>query len=194
MPLAGPGAAWPEGAPRPAGLEGLELRRWAPDDAPRVHAAVTASFDHLHPWLPWAHRPPAPEDERIFIAQSIQDWDEGRAYGYGIFDPERNVLGSAALMRREGTAMEVGYWAHAAHTGRGLIAAAAATLTWTALALPGVTAVRIRCDEANTRSAAVPRRLGYRLDHVEDRAPAAPAETGRLLCWVITRDALTGWR
>jgi RimJ/RimL family protein N-acetyltransferase len=193
MPLADPDAKWPEDVPRPSGLDGLELRRWTAGDAQRVYDAVTESFDHLHPWAPWAARPPTFEDEQAFVTQAIRDWDEGRTYAYGIFDPEGNLLGSTALMKPEGADMEIGYWVHAAHTGRGLITAAAATLTLAAFDLPGVAAVWIRCDEANVRSAAVPRRLGYRLDHQETRRPAAPAEIGRVLCWIMTRD-MFGWR
>jgi RimJ/RimL family protein N-acetyltransferase len=45
--------------------------------------------------------------------------------------------------------------------------------------------VEIHCDEANVRSAAVPRRLGYRLDRVEDGDRTAPADTGRRMIWVL---------
>ena len=44
--------------------------------------------------------------------------------------------------------------------------------------------VEIHTDEANTISAAIPQRLGYRLDRIDERVPAAPAETGRLQIWV----------
>jgi RimJ/RimL family protein N-acetyltransferase len=195
MPLADPDARWPDPAPPAlarvrADLPGAYLRRWTLRDQAAVYDAVTASFDHLHPWAPWAARPPSFEDEKAFVAQAVRDWDEGRAFAYGIFDADGALLGSAALMRPEGTGqMEIGYWVHAAHVRRGLATAAAAALTRAAFGLAGVTGVRIRCDEANVPSAAVPRRLGYRLDHVEVRQPAAPAERGRLQCWVMARGA-----
>jgi RimJ/RimL family protein N-acetyltransferase len=56
-----------------------------------------------------------------------------------------------------------------------------------ALALPGVSRAEIHCDEANTASAAIPRRLGYRLDRIEERKPEAPGESGRLMIWVRER-------
>ena len=49
----------------------------------------------------------------------------------------------------------------------------------------GLGRVEIHCDEANHRSAAIPRRLGYRLDRVEDDAIAAPGESGRSMVWVF---------
>jgi RimJ/RimL family protein N-acetyltransferase len=196
IPLADPDAGWPRPPlPAPDRLRGVDLRRWSEDDARAVYDAVTESFEHLHPWAPWAARPPTFEDEQAFVVQAVRDWDEGRAHAYGIFGPDGTLLGSAALMRPEGagSTLEIGYWVHVAHVRRGLATAAAAALTRAAFALPGVTGVRIRCDEANVPSVAVPRRLGYRLDHVEIREPAAPAESGRLLCWVMTRSAF-GWR
>jgi len=44
--------------------------------------------------------------------------------------------------------------------------------------------VEIQCDEANTASAGVPRKLGYRLDRVENHEKEAPGERGRRMIWV----------
>jgi RimJ/RimL family protein N-acetyltransferase len=52
-----------------------------------------------------------------------------------------------------------------------------------ALAHDGIETVYIRCDERNTRSAAVPRRLGYKLERTLSRAPEAPGESGQLMIW-----------
>jgi RimJ/RimL family protein N-acetyltransferase len=81
-------------------------------------------------------------------------------------------------------AIEIGYWTHVAHAGRGYMTAAAGSITQVAGALPDVDRVEIHTDEANLRSAAIPRKLGYRLDRVQTRRPEAPAESGRLQIWV----------
>ena len=69
-------------------------------------------------------------------------------------------------------------------TGRGIVSAAARALTTVALAIDGVTRVEIHCDEANERSAAVARRLGYRLDRIEVDHVSAPGDLGRSMIWV----------
>ena len=98
------------------------------------------------------------------------------------------MLGTFGLHRRIGPdGIEMGYWIHADHAGRGYGTAAARALTPVALALPGITRVEIHCDAANAASAAIPRRLGYRLERIEDREPAAPGESGRHLIWVRER-------
>jgi RimJ/RimL family protein N-acetyltransferase len=62
-------------------------------------------------------------------------------------------------------------------------------LTEAAFGLESVERVEIHCDEANRRSAAVPRRLGYRLDRVESHELATPLATGRHIIWVADRGA-----
>jgi RimJ/RimL family protein N-acetyltransferase len=71
-------------------------------------------------------------------------------------------------MTRPEAGFEIGYWLHAAYTGRGLATRAAAMLVAEAWRV-GAAYVMIRHDEANVRSRAVPERLGFRF--VERRAP-----------------------
>jgi hypothetical protein len=58
-------------------------------------------------------------------------------------------------------------------------------MTRVALALPGAHRAEIHCDQANAASAAIARKLGYRLDRVERCQPGAPGESGRLMVWVM---------
>ena len=58
-----------------------------------------------------------------------------------------------------------------------------ASPTWRST-VDGVSRVEIHCDEANVRSAAVARRLGYRLDRIEPDVVSAPGDLGRSMIWV----------
>jgi RimJ/RimL family protein N-acetyltransferase len=98
---------------------------------------------------------------------------------------DQRAVGSIGLHARIGAgALEIGYWIHSAFTGHGIATTCAGALTTAALALPDVTRVEIHCDEANVRSAAIPRRLGYRLARVEPAQITAPGEVGRDMIWV----------
>jgi RimJ/RimL family protein N-acetyltransferase len=89
-------------------------------------------------------------------------------------------------------AVELGYWVHVDFTGRGYATAGARALTQAGLALSDVARVEIHTDEANVISAAIPRRLGYRLDRVDELPPEAPAHSGRLQIWVMERPGPDG--
>jgi RimJ/RimL family protein N-acetyltransferase len=66
---------------------------------------------------------------------------------------------------------------HVDFTGRGYATACARALTQAGLALCDVVRVEIHTDEANAISAAVPRRLGYRLDRVDEVGPPGLTHT-----------------
>jgi RimJ/RimL family protein N-acetyltransferase len=167
--------------------DGVVLRRPAAADGDRQAAAIDASLEQLRPWMAWADdSAAAPERRAEHLARVDEGWATGSEFAYLILDPaEATVLGAAGLHRRIGPrAIEIGYWVHVDHGGRGVATAAARVATAAALALPDVDRVEIHCDEANVRSAAVPRRLGYRLDRIEDDGVTAPAEVGRSMIWV----------
>jgi RimJ/RimL family protein N-acetyltransferase len=151
--------------------------------------AVNASLDHLRPWMPWAQEPANAQSIGGFLLGAEADWVAHRAFQYIITaSGGSSFLGCCGLHARLGPgALEIGYWVHADHVGRGVATAAAGALTSTALSLAEVERVEIRCDAANARSAAVARRLGYRLDRIETRIPRTPGETDALMIWVLDR-------
>jgi RimJ/RimL family protein N-acetyltransferase len=173
-------------------LQDLVLRRWSKSDAMILLTAVGESFEHLHPWMPWAAHPPVLIDQAGFLDAAVRQWATNEAFLYGIFDrSEQTLLGGIGLHDRVG-GWEIGYWVHIARIRHGIATTSAAVLTDVALSLPALRRVEIHCDQANTASAAVPRRLGYRLDRVQDETSDAPAECGKRMIWVMTRDAYPG--
>jgi RimJ/RimL family protein N-acetyltransferase len=174
------------------------LRRVIPEDAEAVADAVAASMEHLKPWMPWA-APEAtdPANQRARILEAYGSWEAGTDFIYSVLlpiddrippDGAPTLVGTFGLHARTGPgSIEMGYWIHAAHAGRGYGTAAARALTSVALELPDVRRVEIHCDVANAASAAIPRRLGYRLDRIQAREPETAAETGRQMIWVRER-------
>jgi RimJ/RimL family protein N-acetyltransferase len=163
---------------------GASLRRHGVEQAEAVHRAIEDSRDHLRPWMFWADQ--SRTDTVAFLQRSVEEWAQGRSFGYAIIDAEDgSVLGGAGLHNRLGPdALEIGYWRRAGAGGRGVVTAAGWALTSAALALPDIERVEIHCDEANVASAAVPRRLGFVLDRIEDRPIDAPGQRGRSMIWI----------
>lgn len=168
------------------------VRRVRASDASAIAAAVGSSLDALQPWMPWATAAAAERANQLArVAEADHRWESGLSYTYSVLTAENGTLvGEVALHRRPGEgSMELGYWIAAGQAGRGYGTSASAALTSVALGLDGVLRVEIHCDAANTASAAVARRLGYRLDRIEERRPEAPGESGRLMVWVLDKPA-----
>jgi len=180
----------------------LVLRRVHADDAGAIAVAVGASLEHLRPWMPWA-TPEAADlrSQLVRVAEADELWESGTGFIYVMIardtgppdpdapgtvkDPDGEFVGTIGLHRRPADdVVEIGYWTMAGRTRRGYATAAAQAMTQVALALPGARRVEIQCDEANTASAGVPRKLGYRLDRVENHEKEAPGERGRRMIWV----------
>jgi RimJ/RimL family protein N-acetyltransferase len=170
-------------------LGGVVLRRWTHADVPALTAAAQESLDHLQPFMSWATPEQTTEAAfHEFVDATTARAADGSEAVFGVFDATTGaVLGGCGLHDRLPVpgGLEIGYWLHVDATGRGLMTHIAGHLTQLALGWPGITRVEIHCDRANLRSAAVPQRLGYRLDRIEpsDR-PLAPADTGEHMIWV----------
>jgi RimJ/RimL family protein N-acetyltransferase len=174
----------------PAELHGpiVILRRYRLTDRDALWDSIATSHDHLRPWMPWAQAPPTEESVLAFLIPAVEDFGAEHPAGYAITLAESGrFAGGCGLMPRIGPgALEIGYWLDVRVVGRGLATEAVALLTNTALTIDGADRVEIHCDQANVRSAAVPERLGYRLDRIEDDEIAAPGESGRSMIWIVT--------
>ncbi|MBO0808123.1 MAG: GNAT family N-acetyltransferase [Actinobacteria bacterium] len=184
----------PEHPPRqpPERVDGglVLLRRVRAEDADDIARVVRASLEHLRPWMPWATAEAGSRAAQLArVAEADDLWEAGSDFIYSVRPAaESTVAGQVGLHRRAGDGgIEIGYWIAVNHTGRGLGTAAARALTPVALSLPGVTRVEIHCDEANLASAAIPRKLGYRLERIDTREPEAPGERGRRMIWLKER-------
>lgn len=155
----------------------LCLRRWHAADATALLPVLDRNTAHLGPWIPPHVATPAPLPELAArLAGFADDFRAGRAYRYAVLARDGSrLLGEADLFPRAAAGrvplvdadhVEIGYWLDMAVTGQGFATEAAAALLGVAQALPGMTHVEIRCDAANAPSAAVPLRLGFRLDTV----------------------------
>jgi len=156
-----------EGAP-PLRIETprLVLRCWDPADAPLFEPALASSVEHVGSWIPQAFDEPTDAHGiGLRLERFRAEFLAGVGFVYAILDPaESEVLGECGLMPRIGPrALEIGYWIRVDQVGRGLATEATHALTVAALALPEVDRIEIHCDPDNAPSAAVPRKLGYRL-------------------------------
>jgi RimJ/RimL family protein N-acetyltransferase len=182
-----PGPAYRIKTPR------LVIRCWDPKDAPLLKQAVDDNIDHLLPWMSWARQEPETlqaKVERLRIARG--KFDLNQDFGYGIFSPDESlVLGAAGLHARVGEgAREIGYWIHRGHINQGLATEAASALVKVAFEVDCIDRVEIHCDPNNTRSAAVPRKLGFTLEAtLRRRLPQGDGHLRDTMVWTLFVDA-----
>ena len=170
--------------------EGLELRRWDPAFTKPMIAAIETSFAELQQWMSWAQEMPTVDELRQVLLDGQLAFDADRAWDYAIFETESGQLvgGSGLHPSNRPDRFEIGYWVRSDWTCRGIATAATSALVDAAFSdLGEITQIVIRMDQANRASAAIPRKLGFTLDHEEDRDLLAKAHTGRGYVWIQHR-------
>lgn len=172
--------------------ERLVLRPWTGDDAVELAPILQANVPHLSPWIPQRVWEPAPPEElRERLAGFATAFATDLEWRYAMrLRADGRLLGEVALFPRDASGrvafasadrVEMGYWLRADETGRGLVAEAATALIAEARRLARVSRLEIRCDERNTSSVAIPRRLGMELEDVSE-----DSENGaRLQTWTL---------
>ncbi|WP_430867062.1 GNAT family N-acetyltransferase [Demequina aurantiaca] len=159
----------------------VETRAYEIADAEALDAAMAANHVRLREWMPWAwDEPQTLETRRNLLSHFRTRFEAGEDFTMGMFDRESGaLLGGTGLHPRVGPGvLEIGYWLTADAEGRGLMTEVAGALTQVALGLGLTGRVEIHCDPANTRSRAVPSRLGYVLEDTRP-GPAGSADEGR---------------
>lgn len=178
--------------PVPAKLrtERLYLRSWQPADAARLLPVLEANVNHLVDWIPPHVAAPAPVSEiELRLVGFAEDFQAGRSWRFALFSADqRDLFGEVDLFPRsaEGRVhfasadrMEIGYWLRSDVTGKGYATEAARAMLELAMTMPRVSRVEIHCDPRNAPSAAVPRRLGFRLERSGSGQPSIlPEEPG----------------
>lgn len=171
------------------GAHGLVLRRWRLADRDGLLAAIEASMPELRRFMPWASEDPTPATVGAFLELVAVDVPGTTSIGFGLLDAGGEIVGGFGLHDRRGPGvLEIGYWVRSDRTGRGYATAATRALTCVALdTCPDIDRMEIRCDPANLASAAIPTKLGYRLDRVDPSEIEAAAQTGSQQVWVLER-------
>lgn len=122
---------------------------------------------HLGEWLPWVERMKSVEDFERFVLLSKQKHAEGTEASYVIVENEK-VIGRAGLyhFNHKDRIASIGYWICKEHEGRGIITKACRALISYGFRDLGLNRIEIKCGTGNTRSRAVPERLGFTLEGI----------------------------
>lgn len=163
----------------------LLLRPWHLDDAETLAPLLEANHAYVRDWIPAsASTPVAAPLLRERLARYADEFSGNRAWRYALFTRDSHeLIGELTLFPRtyasrcelvDADRIEIGYWLREAAAGNGYITEACTAALELARAYPQCQCAEIRVDVRNTRSAAVPQRLGFALADTVQQPMSAP--------------------
>ena len=134
-------------------------------DAPAVYALIDQDREYLREWLPFIDATHAEDDTLTFIRASLEQFSTNEGFAAGLWRGEQviGVIGTKKidwLNRR----VEVGYWIGRAFQGQGIMTDACRAVVDYLFRKLELNRVEIHCATGNSKSAAIPRRLGFTLE------------------------------
>lgn len=150
---------------------GLELRQIEFPDAEATFALVERNREYLRPWLPWVDHTLSAEDVREFIARAETQYESHQGPNAGIWleDVLIGFIGCHPIDWSNRNC-SIGYWLDGAHQGKGVISRCCRAMVDYLFSDARLHRVEIRCGTGNTRSCAIPARLGFTREGVAHEA------------------------
>ena len=147
----------------------LNLSALGPEHVDQLQEVIPRNKAHLAASMPWAHTEPLSREDRIDLLRQMRgNFDLSLDFVLGIFEQSTNrYIGGTGIHPRVGPqALEIGYWIAADRQGNGLVTETVTALVSVAFETMGARRLEIRCSPQNSRSRAIPERLGFHLDGV----------------------------
>lgn len=141
---------------------GIDIRLFELKDAEAVFAVVERNRAYLRQWLPWVDFTSSAENIRNFIVRVREQFETGRGPQAGIWI-EGEFAGSVGCHPIDwpNKNCSIGYWIEERYQGKGIMTRCCVTLIDYLFRDLGLHRVTIQCGTGNSRSCAIPERLGF---------------------------------
>ncbi len=147
--------------------EDTELRIYEERHAQEVADLVDQNRTYLRTWLPWVDNSKTVEDSKAFIQSALKQFAHNEGFQAGIWYKDKLVGGIGYNpINWASRKVEIGYWLAESMQGKGLMTRICRTLITYAFNELGLNKVVIRCATGNTRSCAIPKRLGFKQEGI----------------------------
>ncbi|MBA2176411.1 GNAT family N-acetyltransferase [Halobacillus locisalis] len=147
--------------------EELSIKLIGLEDAEELFALADESREHLATWLPWINFTKSPEDTKQFIQSAMKRY--GEADGLTVCILYKGAIAGTIDLHAidwKNRKTSIGYWMGAKYKGKGLLTRSCQALFTYAFRDLGLNRIEIRADVRNTKSWAVPERLGFEKEGV----------------------------
>jgi len=138
------------------------MRSLEKSDAAAVFAAVDGNRAHLRAWLPWVDSTDSPAVTEGVIASWEKDYANKTDIVFGIFENDEYVgnMGLHSIKSANNSGM-IGYWLVENRQGRGIVSDCVRALMNFGFHELELNRIYINCAVENTKSRAIPERLGF---------------------------------
>ncbi len=150
----------------------ITLRSPGLPDAEGLFDLISSNRKHLGRWLPALVAVKSIAQEREWLQGRIDDTDGEKSLLIIVGEEVVGVIG--AHIQEQNAAAEVRYWLAEGQQGRGITTRSCAAIVDELFRVQGINRVVIRTAVDNTRSRAVPERLGFAHEGVERQAVKLP--------------------
>jgi ribosomal-protein-serine acetyltransferase len=140
----------------------LALELLAPRHAQELYEAVDENREHLRPWMPWVESTKSVHDIEAFISTTLSQIANNSGFQTAIRSDKKivGVIGMHGVdWRNKSTSL--GYWLARDAQGRGIMTRAGAAYIAHSFSDLDLHRVEIRCATENSKSRAIPERLGF---------------------------------
>lgn len=145
----------------------LKLRMLREEDAEELFTVVDANRQHLREWLPWLDVNTEIEHTRQFIRSTDEQHARNEGFVCAVLLADR-IVGLAGYhpIRWAERSVEIGYWLSRDALGKGIMTKCCRVLVDHAFTQLGLNRVSIPAAVGNSRSRAIPERLGFRREGI----------------------------
>lgn len=132
-----------------------------PKFADELFSLTDKNRDFLKNWLPWLNSTKTKEDTEKFITLQLEKFSKAEAMHQCIFYKEKlvGVLGFNSIEDGIGV---IGYWLDIEYNGLGIMTKCIKDLISIGFEYFNLEKIEIRCAIHNTKSQAIPKRLGFK--------------------------------
>ncbi len=165
---------------------GLELRQMEDRDAEALFSITERNRVYLRQWLPWVDHSHSADDTRRFIAQVLDQYHADRGPNAAIWI-DGMIAGSVGChpIDWSNRNCSIGYWLDAGRQGQGIITKCCTALIDYLFHEMRLHRVVIQCATGNTRSCAIPQRLGFTREGISREAEWVNDRWLDLVVWAM---------
>ncbi len=140
-------------------------------DTQEIYRAVRENLEELKLWMPWATDDYSPESARVYIRGNLSEFATTGSFGASVVYEEK-IVGAVGFHHLDNAnkSAHLGYWLTRGAQGKGLMTKCSRVLIDYLFDEIELNRIQIKCNVENTKSRAVPERLGFTLEGIKRQA------------------------